>query len=125
MIQLQRYIDKVVEHLNVDAIKASKDKLKEMRSLAKSKLEEHTDLLSLGEYNYIATMIARSGTPVPCLLIKDNKDCDKNGKYPTRLVVPTNGFTAAFLHVGMKGLRHILITTKLNIKLSTSNKHHI
>ena len=116
-IKLNRYIDKVIDHLNVDAMKASKDELVKIRKLAKSKLEEHKDLLSAGEYNYIATTIARSGTPVPRLLVKDHKDRDENDEYPTRLVVPADGFTAAFPHVGMKGLRHVFDRNKVEYQL--------
>ena len=45
---------------------------------------------------------------MPRLLIKDHKAPDQNGEYPTRLVVPADGFTAGFPHTGMKGLRQIL-----------------
>ena len=43
-----------------------------------------------------------------CLLIKDHKKPDKNGDYPSRLVVPAKNFMAGFPHVGQHGIKKIL-----------------
>ncbi len=52
--------------------------------------------------------------PSPKLLIKDHKKADKQGNYPTRLVVPANNFTSAFPRMGYLGIKKILDDNKVN-----------
>lgn len=65
---------------------------------------------SVNEYNYAKTTINKKAIPTVKLLSKDHKPDkkDENGDYPTRLVVPAKNFTAAFPHLGQKGIKTIM-----------------
>jgi hypothetical protein len=47
------------------------------------------------------------------LLIKDHKKMDKEGNYPTRLVVPANNFTSTFPKLGYLGIKKIFDTNNV------------
>lgn len=55
----------------------------------------------------------------PKLLIKDHKDPNDNGSYPTRLIVPATNFTAAFPKLGYLRIKNIFDTTGINYKWKT------
>ena len=50
---------------------------------------------------------------MPKLLIKDHKKQNKEGEYPTRLIVAATNFTAAFSKLGYLGIKSIF--EKINI----------
>ena len=52
-------------------------------------------------------------------MIKDHKDLDEEGNYPTRLVVPATNFTAAFPNVGYRGIRKIFDSNNINYMRKT------
>ena len=57
--------------------------------------------------------------PSPKLLIKDHKKPNKNGEFPTRLVIPATNFTATFAKVEYLGLKSILDIHQENLKKYT------
>ena len=57
--------------------------------------------------------------PSPKLLIKDHKKVDKDGNFPTRLVVPANNFTSAFPKLGYMAIRKILDDSKVDYMSKT------
>ena len=62
--------------------------LRDISSQAIDLLEDISDIVSDNERNYIKECIDSKAIPTPKLLIKDHKDLDEEGNYPTRLVVP-------------------------------------
>ena len=52
--------------------------------------------------------------PSPKLLIKDHKTINKNGEFPTRLVILAKNFTATFSKIGYLGIKRCLDKRKLN-----------
>eukprot|EP00957_Ditylum_brightwellii_P057822 4385019-Ditylum_brightwellii.AAC.1 len=46
--------------------------------------------------------------------MKDHKEPDKEGSFPTRLVIPATNFTATFSKLGYLGIKHILDNNKAN-----------
>ncbi len=88
------------------------------------------DILSQNEFNYIKSTINKRAVPTVCLLIKDHKKRDKEGDFPTRLVVPAKNFTAGFPHVGQHGIKKILdrnnvIYTNKTIVQASHLKHQL
>ena len=108
------YAAQVIAHLNNDATKTNPGQLQKAKEEAESMLEKFKSMLSSAEHNYISETIRSSRVPTPRLLVKDHKDKDKDGNFPTRLVVPATNFTAGFPHVGMKGIRKIFDKHKVN-----------
>ena len=72
-----------------------------------------------GTRQYALESIQSRAVPVPKLLIKDHKDKDENGNYPTRLVVPATNFTAAIPNLGYRGIRQIFDQEKINYTRKT------
>ena len=70
--------------------------------------EKKRHILSSKEAKFIDQSLDSKAVPSPKLLIKDHKEPDSNGNYPTRLVVPATNFTAAFPKVGYLGIKKIL-----------------
>jgi hypothetical protein len=53
------------------------------------------------------------------LLIKDHKEINDDGNYPTRLVVPATNFTAAFSKLGYIGIKKIVDKAGINYTRKT------
>ena len=66
------------------------------------------------QYNYIKSTINKCSIPTVQLLMRDHKDRNKNGEFPSRSVVPAKNFTAAFPHVAQRGNRQILDRNHIN-----------
>ena len=81
--------------------------------------ETSSNILSSSEYNYIKSTINKCAIPNICLLIKDHKENDGDGNYPTRLVVSAKNFTASFPHVGQRGIKAILDKNKIDYSRKT------
>ena len=86
---------------------------------AKEMLNADKDLFSPNEFNYIKSTINNCDVPSVKLLIKDHKDPDEKGNYPSRLVVPAKNFTAGFQHVGQRGIKAILDRNNVNYQRKT------
>lgn len=52
--------------------------------------------------------IKSQSIPSPHFLIKDHKDPDDVGNFPTRLVIPATNFTALYSKLGYLGVKRIL-----------------
>eukprot|EP00957_Ditylum_brightwellii_P152704 11623952-Ditylum_brightwellii.AAC.1 len=58
--------------------------------------------------------IASKAMPQPQLLIKDHKELELDGEYPTRLVIPATNFTLTFSKVGYMAIQMVLDRNKVN-----------
>jgi len=58
--------------------------------------------------------------PSPKLLIKDHKNPDKEGNFPTGLAVPATNFTSAFPKTGYLGIKRILDDNKADYMSKTT-----
>ena len=72
-----------------------------------------------GEAGHINESLKMKSIPTPKLLIKDHKKPNKNGKFPTRLVIPAINFAATFAKVGYLGLKAILGNHQVKYKKYT------
>eukprot|EP00957_Ditylum_brightwellii_P067845 5149767-Ditylum_brightwellii.AAC.1 len=58
--------------------------------------------------------IASKAISQPQLLIKDHKEPESNGKYPTQLVIPATNFMTTFLKGGYMAIQKVLDRNKVN-----------
>ncbi len=82
-------------------------------------LESLAPIMSEDEYSFVKESINSKAIPAPKLLIKDHKEIDDNGNYPTRLVVPATNFTSAFPKLGYIGIKKIMDKNKTNYSRKT------
>jgi len=76
-------------------------------------------ILSDKEESFIKQTIESKAIPSPKLLIKDHKNPNNEGNFPTRLVVPATNFTSAFPKTGYMGIKRILDYDKLDYMSKT------
>ena len=57
--------------------------------------------------------------PTPKLLIKDHKKPNKDGDYPTRIIIPATNFTAGFPKLGFSGIKRIFDKNNINYMKKT------
>jgi len=115
----------VRKHLGKEEILSTRDELVKRQAQAKKLLEDigERDILSTNEFSYIKSTITKKAVPTVKLLIKDHKKKNvETGRYPSRLVVPAANFTAAFPHVGQRGLKAIL--DRNNVEYSRKTIKH-
>ena len=72
------------------------------------------ELFNQNEYNFIKETIESRAIPTPKSLVKDQKKPDREGNFPTRLLVSATNFTAAFPKLGYIGIKKIFDKEKLN-----------
>eukprot|EP00957_Ditylum_brightwellii_P059222 4494978-Ditylum_brightwellii.AAC.1 len=58
-------------------------------------------MLAKGEIAFLNEGIAFKAIPQPRLLVKDHKEREENGDYPTCLVIPATNFKATFSKIGV------------------------
>ena len=109
------YIKLVERHLQKDAVLTDYAHLQEVHKKAIELLATINDLVGENEYKYIKSTITKRAVPTVQLLIKDHKKIDEStGEYPSRLVVPAKNYTAAYPHVGQRGIFEILRKNEVN-----------
>ncbi len=112
VVKIKDYIKWVLKHLKKSAKEIDRERLIEVQKQAGILLEERRHVISAKEAEFIEQSIKSKAIPSPKLLIKDHKDkpedLDKDGNFPTRLVVPANNFTSAFPKLGYLGIKKIL-----------------
>ena len=107
-------------HLTEDAVKTTHTHLQEIFEITNEKLESFRDLLDDKEFKYIKSTISKHNIATVCPLVKDHNNKDENGNPSTRLVVPTNNFTAGFPHVGQKEIKDIIDWNNINYSKKTT-----
>jgi hypothetical protein len=75
--------------------------------------------MSEDKYNYVKESLNSKAILSPKLLIKDHKEINDDGNYPTRLVVPATNFTAAFSKLGYIGIKKIVDKAGINYTRKT------
>eukprot|EP00957_Ditylum_brightwellii_P138058 10525393-Ditylum_brightwellii.AAC.1 len=71
-------------------------------------LKQINFLLSEKEIEFIEEALYLKAIPQPQLLVKDHKNPDDDGNFPTRLIIPATNFTAAFSKLGYMGIKKVL-----------------
>ena len=123
IMKTDKYCNQVTTLLTKEAVPTTYAHLQEVKLEADNMLASVADILSQQEYNYIKSTISKHSVPTVQLLVKDHKDKDEHGDYPTR--VPAKNFTAGFPHVGQRGIKAILDRNKINYSKKLSYKHQI
>ena len=93
--------------------KITAEEVEQAHKKAMSVANDLQDFLSNKEFCFLMESINSKSLPLPQLLIKDH--CDpKEGKYPTRLVVPAVAFTDNFSKIGYMEIKKILDKNRIN-----------
>ena len=110
----EKYMTMVNEHLRCSSREIERDRVKEIVEKSRELLNEVGFQLSKSEAVHINESLKTKSIPTPKLLIKNHKKPNKNGEFPTRLVIPATNFTATFAKVGYLGLKAILDNHQVN-----------
>ena len=108
-VKTSDYITWVGGHLDKSAKMVPRERLVEIEGDAFDLLERLDGVLLMTdkEHDFVKESLESKAVPTPQLLIKDHKDPDENGAYPTWLIVPATNFAAAFSKLGYKGIKAI------------------
>eukprot|EP00957_Ditylum_brightwellii_P077623 5899262-Ditylum_brightwellii.AAC.1 len=71
-------------------------------------------LLTKNERDFLQEGIASKAILQSQLLVKDHKEPEEDGSFPTRLVIPATNFTATFSKLGYLGIKQILYDNEVN-----------
>jgi hypothetical protein len=96
-----------------------RDKLVLVFAEAEQLLESLEHMMSEEEYAFVKESINSKALPTPKLLIKDQKEIDEKGNYPTHLEVPVTNFTSAFSKLGYIGIKRIMDKVGVNYTRKT------
>lgn len=102
------------KHHNSNAIKSSREKIKEFFKDANDLLDDLEDIVSEDECNFTKETIDSKSIPTLKSPIKDHKDPNEDGDFPTRIVVPAMNFTAGFPKLGFTGIEKIFDKNKID-----------
>jgi threonine synthase len=103
-----------MKHLLKNGKEIPREKLTQVFAEANDLLESLEHLMSEDEYTFVKESINSKAIPAPKLLIKDYKEINDDGNYPTRLVVPATNFTSAFPKLGYIGIKKIMDEVSIN-----------
>mgnify|MGYP001787478984 FL=1 len=120
-VSKSNYSKWVISHLAKNAKEVPRSQLTDVQKLAFDILRDKTELgiFSDKEEQFVQQTIQSKAIPSPKLLIKDHKNPDSEGNFPTRLVVPANNFTSGFPRIGYLGIKRILDNNKVNYMSKT------
>ena len=76
--------------------------LKEVEVNAQDLMKKHKHLMDDRESNYLEQWIGSKQIPTPRLLVKDHKEKNSDGEFPSRLLIPATNFTQCFAKMGYK-----------------------
>eukprot|EP00957_Ditylum_brightwellii_P205485 15344097-Ditylum_brightwellii.AAC.1 len=109
---LENYKRWVLKHLEENAVEIHHSNVVKIHEEAERYSENLAGILSPSELCFLREGIASKAIPQPQLLIKDHKDRESNGNFPTRLVIPATTFTATFSEVGYMAIKQVLDRNK-------------
>ena len=118
-IDIRDYKDWAIKHLLKNGKEIPRSKLIQTLDEAKELLEGLEDVMSEDEYYFVKSSLDSKAIPSPKLLIKDHKEINDDGNYPTRLVVPATNFTSAFSKLGYIGIKKIIDKAGINYTKKT------
>jgi hypothetical protein len=118
-IHIEDYKNWTIKHLLKNGKEILRSKLIQVFEDANELLESLAHIMSEDEYSFVKESINSKAIPAPKLLIKDHKEIDDDGNYPTRLVVPATNFTSAFPKLGYIGIQKIFDENKINYSRKT------
>eukprot|EP00957_Ditylum_brightwellii_P210585 15365143-Ditylum_brightwellii.AAC.1 len=103
----------VMQHLTENAVKIHCSNIVKIHTEAEQYADSLVGILSTSKLDFLREGIASKAIPQPQLLIKDHKDQEPNGDYPTRLVIPATNFTVTFSKVGYMAIQQVLDRNKV------------
>ena len=118
-MHVDEYSRQMEAHLEANGQKVPRTRAIAAIKSADEFLDNKTHLLSEDETAYIRQQIKSKAVPTPKLLIKDHKEKDARGNFPTRLVIPANNFVAAIDQVGYLGIKRIFDKSGINYMAKT------
>ena len=107
------------KHLQKSAKEIKRERLIELFKLAQKTKLDLEEILSEKELTFLSKTLDSKSIPTPKLIIKDHKDADANGDYPSRLIVPANNFTSAFPRLGYLGIKRIFDSKEIKYEEKT------
>jgi hypothetical protein len=113
------YRQKVICHLLKDRKEVPLSCLVEAHKQATELLEDIDRFCWKGEHNFIQELLKSRAIPSPKLLVKDHKDRDTWGDFPTRFVIPATNFTSEFPKMGYIAIKNILDNAGINYTRKT------
>ena len=81
---------------------------------ANALLSKFSNLMNEGESKFIENWIATRRIPTPRLLIKDHKQREDDGNFPTRLLIPATNFTQCFAKISFLAIKSIFDANDIN-----------
>eukprot|EP00957_Ditylum_brightwellii_P028189 2128856-Ditylum_brightwellii.AAC.1 len=105
---LEDYKHWVKKHINENVFEIQCRDVVEIHAEVEKYTESLIGILSASKMGFLREGIASKAIPQLQLLIKDHKEPEANGEYPTRLVIPATNFTATFLKVGYIAIQKVL-----------------
>ena len=108
VVPINKYKVWVEEHLETSAKEIDIERIIEIFELAEELKEKNRDILSDREFTFLEKNLLTKNIPTPKSIIKDHKKANKDGEFPSRLIVPANNFTSCFPRLGYLGIKRIL-----------------
>ena len=78
---------------------------------ANALLSKFGTLMNKGGSKFIEIWIAMRRIPTPRLFIKDHKQCEDDGNFPSRLLLPATNFTQCFANISFLAIKSIYLDT--------------
>eukprot|EP00957_Ditylum_brightwellii_P046460 3526279-Ditylum_brightwellii.AAC.2 len=101
------YINWVKKHMRDAAIPIKRQENVKLHHKALHFTHCLKEFLNNDEFGYLMKNLNSRIIPEPQLLKKDHKKVQKDGHYPTRLVIPATNFAATFSKIGYMAIKKI------------------
>ena len=120
----------MLEQLGKNAIEINREKLVKMYDEANEMVDDLGLKLSWNEKKAIKEILNKKNVPLPKLQIKDHKKKMKNGKFDSRIIVPSNNPISGCSEVGYKSIKNLFKKNgvefeRLGIKQALEVKHDL
>ena len=117
-MKVPTYVKEMMIHITKNCVEIDVSYLQEVETNAQDLMKKHKHLMESREANYLDQWIESKMVPTPRLLVKDHKEKNSEGKFPTRLLIPATNFTQCFAKIGYK-----IIKNEFDARNVQYNKH--
>eukprot|EP00957_Ditylum_brightwellii_P120758 9211285-Ditylum_brightwellii.AAC.1 len=105
-VALNEFHSWVTKQLDKNAVEIKMKDIVKIHGEAESFVSKMQHMLTKNEQDFLKEGIASKTIPQPQLLVKDHKEPNNDGSFPTsRLVIPATNFTATFSKLGYLGIK--------------------
>eukprot|EP00957_Ditylum_brightwellii_P139060 10599025-Ditylum_brightwellii.AAC.1 len=111
-VALNEFHSWMTKHLDKNVVEMKRKDIAKIHGETEAFATKVQPMLTKNGQDFLHEGIASKAIPQPQLFVKDRREPNDGGSFPTRLVIPATNFTVTFSKLGYLGIKRVLDDNK-------------